>query len=75
MIDAFLNPLNMVFGFLRREIIRLAVYLLEFTAVDGYNHIGEHLHLPAEVNEGPTSIFDTFTVIFSEVGNGFKVRR
>ena len=65
----------MIFGFLGCEVVRFAIYRLEFAAVNGNNNISEHLHLPTQVNKGPTSIPDAFTVIFSGAGNGFKVRR
>lgn len=72
--DTLLNPFDVTFCFLGREVVRFAVYRLELTTVNGNHYIGEHLHLPTQINESPASIFDAFTIVLSEVSNGFKIR-
>lgn len=73
--DTLLNSFDVAFCLLRCEIVRFAVHCLELAAVYGNNHISEYLHLTTQVNKCPTGIFNTFAVVFSEVRNGFKIRR
>ena len=70
----FAQPFRCDLLFLGREVVRFAVYRLELTTVNGNHHIGEHLHLPTQINESPASIFDAITIVLSEVSNGFKIR-
>jgi hypothetical protein len=65
---------NSNFEFSIIEIVITAINGFKFTAVNCDYRISEHSHIPAQHYEFAAHLFYRWTIVFSEICNGFKIR-
>jgi len=74
-LDAFLNLLDALLQFVRREVLVPVIHGLELAAIDGHHGMAEQVQLAAQGDELLAGVANAGAVVAAEIGNGLEVGR